>query len=754
MKNNNNNKISSVNTTPVFTNCKSTKPLDILELSDIINAIKNGDHKTQIDKIRQCEDKKKRTGLKSNLSTFIPSLLSCESRKTKASDLERNYIGADRIVLDFDDLDETSINNIREVSRTDSAYIADFLSPGGNGIKVIISVEGGGDISRHAEAWNACVEWCDSHNLPELDSSGKDVGRLCYVSFDPDANYTEREPVPLKPVKSNLVKVSNKPMITVKKPSDVNIPNIRNALQFIDPDDRKIWLDVGMALKTTNHPEVFELWDNWSKGSDKYDSDDCVRTWDSLNGTGITIGTLFFHAQRNGRVRLPVNKDLALTDLGNGERLAQSCGGDIRFCVETKTWLIWNGRYWGFNNKGEINNIAKGVVRNIYIEAQQATSDDYRKSIAAHAHSSESVRSVNAMLKMASTESGIPVSILELDNHPMLLNVRNGAVDLHTGNLLPHDKSRLLTGSLPFNCDAQAACPRWEEFLLEIFNNDAELIEYIQLCIGYCLTGSVSEQVMFFLFGKGSNGKSTFLHVLRSLLGRHCVSLPSQILSQKPDNNTSAALAKLKGARGVITNEVEEGQQMTESLVKDLTGGDKLTARELYCKSFDFMPTHKIWQYGNHKPQIRGTDDGIWRRIHMIPFTQSFTGKNKVKDLDKLLMQEIEGILAWAIQGCLKWQQSGLGMPSAVKRASDEYRKAEDVVGSFIDECVIRDINKDTKIAETYRVYKAWSVNSGYVSCSKSSFAEQMTGHKFVKQHKSTGDYWVDIRFNPLQQVL
>ena len=447
-------------------------------------------------------------------------------------------------------------------------------------------------------------------------------------------------------------------------------------------------------------------------------------------------------------------KEYPLTDMGNAERLVSSAGDELRYCVETNKWLIWNKKCWEVDTTGGINRIAKGIVRSIYHEAYQASDSAVRKSISAHATKSESRERVKAMIEMTQTETGIPQSILTLDSNPMLLNVSNGTIDLRSGELKPYCKTDMMTGYLPFDYDKEFACPLWNSFLRDVFNNDAQLIDYIHRAVGYSITGKVSEQVMFFAYGKGANGKSTFLNVLNGLLGRHSIRIPSQILAQKPDNNTYAALAKLKGARCVIASEVEEGQRMAESLIKDMTGGDIITARLLYGAFFEFMPTHKLWQYGNHKPQIRGTDEGIWRRIHLIPFTQAFKGENRIPDMDRKLMAEIGGVLTWAVQGCLKWQKSGLKVPDIIKDATEKYRADEDIIGHFLAECGDPESTDSTLISVAYRIYNTWAVSSGYKPLGKQRFNEQMEDHKIIKVRKSHGVVWENQKIRPYEDFL
>ena len=284
--------------TPLFSSCKNVIPTtETYSLHDIIINIITGVYRNPVDEIRTCSCKKKRNKLKEKLPTFIPSLESCKTRKTK--DLDRAFISANRIVLDFDELDVEKIKNIRTTARKDPSYIADFVSPSGNGLKIIIAVDGGGDNERHSDAWNAAIAWCKDYDFPNPDASGKDIGRLCYVSYDPDATYTNREPVLLKPIKAKSV--TNKSSNTSP---DTTIEYLRNALTFIPSDEYSIWIKVGHALKEYGQ-DAYCLFDEWSQKSEKYNPSECEETWKSFKPTRTNHRIIFYLAKKyrkSGRV--------------------------------------------------------------------------------------------------------------------------------------------------------------------------------------------------------------------------------------------------------------------------------------------------------------------------------------------------------------------------------------------------------------------------------------------------------------------
>ena len=322
----------------------------------------------------------------------------------------------------------------------------------------------------------------------------------------------------------------------------------------------------------------------------------------------------------------------------------------------------------------------------------------------------------------------------------MLLNCPNGTLDLQTGRLLKHDRADLLTKRIEVKYDSNAECPRWLAFLNRIMDGDQELILFLQRAVGYTLTGGVAEQCLFFMLGTGRNGKSTFIETLLALLGDYGQKAPTEMLMFKGNGGgIPNDLARLPGARLVVAAEVEQGRRLAESTVKDLTGGDTITARFLRQEFFDFTPTHKVWMYGNHKPVIKGTDEGIWRRIHLIPFAVQIPVSEQDPNLKAKLAEELPGILAWAVRGCLDWQKHGLSVPESVKEATADYRAEMDVVSAFIEECCTTGQNHYAKWKELYAAYTDWCNVNGERAESGKRFGNTLTERGY-KADNGTGN--------------
>ena len=280
----------------------------------------------------------------------------------------------------------------------------------------------------------------------------------------------------------------------------------------------------------------------------------------------------------------------------------------------------------------------------------------------------------------------------ELDADPWALNCANGIVDLRTGELRPHDPAEMHSKLVPIAFEPTARAPHWERFLEQVFAEDAELVTFVKRFAGHSLSGDVREQLLVFAHGAGANGKSTMLGALRNLAGDYGLQLDPTVLTASQHDQHPTGLTDLRGARLVTTIETDAGRRLAEALVKMLTGGDPIRARRMRGDYFEFLPTHHLWLAGNHLPAIRGTDLGIWRRIALVPFDVTFEGERQDPDLPAKLDAEAHGILAWAIEGCLEWQQHGLQVPARVKAATASYRTSQDHLGRFIDErCVVED---------------------------------------------------------------
>jgi len=295
------------------------------------------------------------------------------------------------------------------------------------------------------------------------------------------------------------------------------------------------------------------------------------------------------------------------------------------------------------------------------------------------------------MIGLARSINNVSVTSDAFDQNIFLLNCQNGVLDLKEKKFLEHSPDLLLTRICRTNYDETAECPRWKEFLNRIFFGNNELIDFIQKTVGYALTGDVSRQMFFILYGCGSNGKSTFIETILALMGDYAASACPSTFIVKRNHEIPNDVARLKDMRMILSSEMEESKVLNESLIKKFTSDEPILARFLHHEFFEFKPTGKVFMLTNHKPTIRGTDDGIWRRIKLIPFTYKFSDDEKIEDYaQKYLFTELPGILRWAVEGYYKLQDEGFKEPEIVRYATNEYKISEDDIGQFLDEfCVV-----------------------------------------------------------------
>jgi putative DNA primase/helicase len=438
-------------------------------------------------------------------------------------------------------------------------------------------------------------------------------------------------------------------------------------------------------------------------------------------------------------------REFKLTDLGNAERLVHHFGDRIRYCHAWKKWLIWDGVRWVVDQRGQIQQLAKKVVRKIYRETESATYPENRQAIAKHALASESDQRISAMIALAQSEVSITPDML--NGYPWHLNCLNGTVDLRTGHLLPHQMEHFITKLAPVSYDPKATCPRWLEFLRRIMDGNNQLIDFLQRAVGYALTGETSEQCFFIFYGSGANGKSTFLQAMSYVLGDYSMSTPTETLLVKRRGAIPNDVARLKGARFVVACEADAEQRLAESLIKQMTGGDTISARFLHQEWFDFEPSHKVFFGTNHKPVIKGTDYAIWRRIRLVPFEITIPEGERDKSLPEKLKEEAAGILAWAVQGCLKWQRQGLGVSEEVKAATDNYREEMDVLGEFLKDRCRQSPDSRVSSKNLFEAYTAWCEENGQEPVGQRAFVSALKEKGFNRSRLGSGGVrgWIGI---------
>lgn len=436
------------------------------------------------------------------------------------------------------------------------------------------------------------------------------------------------------------------------------------------------------------------------------------------------------------------------TDLGNAERFFHHQGDNFKYNTTFGKWFIWNGKRWEEDKTQKIVQMGIKEIRNIYKEAFHEDDEDRRKAIAEHARRSESKGRLEAMI--STVQSFVPVLPDEMDKEDWLFNCENGVIDLKTGTLRPHERELMMTKISKVPYDAKADCPIWKGFLNDIFQDEQgyikhEIINFLQKAVGYSLTGSTREQVLFFLYGTGRNGKSTFMNVIKEIFGDYGKQTNAETFTVKKSDQVRNDIAALKGSRLVAATESEEGARLAESLVKTLTGGEPVQARFLHQEFFEYVPQFKIFFTTNHKPVIRGADEGIWRRIRLIPFTIRIPDEKLDKDLPEKLRNEMPGILKWIVDGCLLWQKEGLGMPQEVEEATNNYRDEMDTMGNFLDEYCTLHENAKAYGLELYRNYQYWCDETGEYEITKTKFNRKLEERGFKKGRDGRGIYFLGI---------
>ncbi|NMC31566.1 MAG: hypothetical protein GYA36_03765 [Veillonellaceae bacterium] len=439
-------------------------------------------------------------------------------------------------------------------------------------------------------------------------------------------------------------------------------------------------------------------------------------------------------------------------DLGNARRFTMEHGRDVRFVEKLGGFLVWDGARWGIDEDGEIDRLAKQTITQLKIDAMDEPDPIKRKAMLRHAGASSKLPRIRAMVELAKSERPIAAKQGDFDREPWLLCVKNGTLDLKTGTLRPHRREDMLTKMAPVMFDPDAKCPNFERFMLSITGGDADLVLYLQKYIGYSLSGSTEDQSWLLLYGTGSNGKSTLLDVLRLLLGEYACNVPTSTLLAKKNDAASNDIAMMKGSRVVTAAESEAGRHLAEGLIKQVTGGDQVSARFMFREFFSYVPECKIFFATNHRPNIKGTDDGTWRRMRSIPFTQQFrdvreypnTPAHLQKDLklrDKLIA-ELPGILAWAVRGCLLWQMGGLTPPAAVSAATADYRAEMDVLAAFLDDACIVGKSERSDATALYQAFHDWCEENGEQLRTQRDFSRDLIDRGFEKRRSGlSGSY-------------
>lgn len=481
---------------------------------------------------------------------------------------------------------------------------------------------------------------------------------------------------------------------------------------------------------------------------------------------------------------VPLHNESPVTpcgDVANAQRIYREFGRDLLYSPGMG-WLGWRGAHWALDEQFakrcslRLGRVIAGEASGLAAEAAALDPEGKRFLKGADADQEEQqIKKAKQLQARSDALRGWAVEVErqgpripralafaqaylskradELDANRWLLPCVNGTLDLKTGKLRAHHRSDFCTAALGIAYDAKAKAPTWLRFLGEIFAENRALIDYIQRAAGYCLTGDVREHVLFILYGTGSNGKSTFLNALQIVLGLFMRPAAPGLLMAAHGERHPADIADIRGARLVTAVENAEGKSFDEERVKWLTGGDRLKARMMRQDFFEFDPTAKFWLATNHKPVVRGGDYGIWRRIHLIPFTVTFPPEKKDTTLPAKLATEAPGILAWLVEGCREWQRMGLSPPAEVLAATEEYRSEMDTIGQFVAERLVEDFRATVTAKDVYKTYTEWCEENGLRAASQQALGRKLTERGLERHRATSGFVWRGIRLRGMNDM-
>jgi len=409
------------------------------------------------------------------------------------------------------------------------------------------------------------------------------------------------------------------------------------------------------------------------------------------------------------------------TDAGNAACLEHLHRDRLRFVHGVDRWRLWNGRHWADEVAGEADRLALDITAH---RLQQAAGlpEAERDRETRWALTSGALARRRAALACAASSPAFASSPEDYDRDPFLLNVANGILDLRTGDLRPHDPAALLHKLAPVEYQPDAACPRWEDFLHEVFLGDADLVAFAHRLAGYLLTGDTREQAAFFLVGNGANGKTVFVETLRALLGTYAADTPASVFLGTRE--APADLAPLLGARLVTASEGAGTQGLNEALLKRVTGGDPVTCRPAYRDPFSYSPAFKLLFPTNEVPRFASQSYALKRRLYLLPFRQTFyrpaespakkgkNGKDKQPIRDEALRgklaAELPGLLAWAVRGSLEWQRAGLCPPAGVLQETDLLFRAMDPLADFLTQDCYSEPKARVETGALWKAYNLW----------------------------------------------
>ncbi|MCP1676649.1 putative DNA primase/helicase [Natronocella acetinitrilica] len=625
------------------------------------------------------------------------------------------------------------------------------------------------------------------------DPSAKDRARVLrlpgfYHQKDPNKPHmvhivksTAERPIPWDRLKTAFPPVGLEGRRTVASASGKNFltnpAEILSALGALDPDcDYNSWLRVGMALHSTKAGSAaFELWDQWSVKGHKYRDGETAKMWETFNSNcpnGVKLGTLFHMAKQAGWTGSPpiappisgsANNSLislgtdGLPDLTHDQLaldLSAKYGwqNNAKYVAKQGNWFFWNGTVWSLDQKQTHITQTRSFIRDLALDVEKwakeyaqniGSTDEANKFEARWKSHAKNLRQRSFFINVANTaqsNSDLIAAPKDFDSDPMLVGTPGGTVDLRSGTLRAAERGDLITRQVavtPASLGAHAA--QWEAFLAQTQEDDAEMVGFLKRLCGYALTGLTSEHKLPFIFGTGGNGKSVFCNTIHQIMGEYATRTPAEtfLANRGPQHPTD--LASMEGKRLVTAAELPVGATWNESLLKDLTGGDLISARRMRQDFFEFSPECTVFMIGNQKPALRTVDDAMRRRLLLIPFTRQISDRDRDPDLMDKLKAEWPAILRWMIDGAIEWQKQGLNAPQRVVDASRDYLDSEDTLKEFMTDCLEKTDKGFVLTKDVYSAFKQWCEERGMTPWTQQSLTKSIRNRGFDVTRQSSG---------------
>ncbi len=672
-------------------------------------------------KIRSTQDKDQRNRIKAEELPYITPHGVCEP--SRANENFKRHSGV--LLFDVDHVEDAPALKASIIQDRHVAFA--FISPSGDGLKFgVFSVV---DAASHERHWSAAaLYFADKFHL-KIDTAPRALASACYLSSDPEAHFNPAavpfiaEPAGPEPA------VNSRPA-----------KSIMGAIKDLDPRDQGDKYEVTCPNCKRHQAFIYKKGDARIRCAHK---DSCGFISEPL-----------------------IDQTFHLTDDGNAQRFLLLHGAELLYCNgRRKRWYCWDGVRFQEDRVGRVHFLARDVPGHIKAEADALPVNEgtgkrretlYRQSIA-----TESANKLKALVERAAFDPHVAVTPEQLDRDSWRLCVRNGHLNLRTGQLEEPSPDRLVTRMAAVSFDPEATCPRWLDLIDKATCGRADLAEFLQRLCGYLLTGETFEDKFFLFIGDGANGKSTILETISALLGDYAVVPPQGTFIERRFNNPSGAspeLALLQGARLATMSETDRGDKVALGLLKRLAAGGKGTARDLFSGLEADTPTVKIIIDSNHPPRITGSDFGTWRRVCRIPFDHRFEGADLIPDFRVRMVRdeydEHSGILNWMLQGCLAWQEAGrLEMPGEVESATEAYRRAEDPVTRFLDESTTAGEAFSAAAGVLYKSFREWcDLNGERVELSNVKFADEMKTRGFRKIKTSRGISYRGLVLNEAEE--